>query len=272
MPTIASPLTTGWEPDLDPGDTVLRRFVLHQGEHLAAAASVSGGRVERHDHLLLADTGRPSAFHNGAVLLQPPATADDWDDVLASVDRFFEPGTGTVYLFCPWPTPDLGDHGWKLEGHPPFMVRAAGGRVPPSATAVALREVRDPGELDDWAWVVAQSFPLTELLPVRPGTLLGPGVLRDPRWRLWVAYDGATPVSIGTLFVSHGLAQLALGATLPGARHRGLWYATVRERLLAADGLLVGGLFSDDSRPGAEALGFLPVSRFTLWHRARPTR
>jgi hypothetical protein len=30
------------------------------------------------------------------------------------------------------------------------------------------------------------------------------------------------------------------------------------------------GVFSDMSRPGAEALGFLPITRFTLWHRPRP--
>jgi hypothetical protein len=26
------------------------------------------------------------------------------------------------------------------------------------------------------------------------------------------------------------------------------------------------------SRPSAEALGFLPITRFTLWHRPRPAR
>jgi hypothetical protein len=32
------------------------------------------------------------------------------------------------------------------------------------------------------------------------------------------------------------------------------------------------GIFSDMSRPSAEALGFLPITRFTLWHRPRPGR
>jgi hypothetical protein len=30
------------------------------------------------------------------------------------------------------------------------------------------------------------------------------------------------------------------------------------------------GLFSDHSRPGAEALGFVPVLRLTLWTLDRP--
>jgi hypothetical protein len=36
-------------------------------------------------------------------------------------------------------------------------------------------------------------------------------------------------------------------------------------------GLPVVGAVGDMSRPGAEALGFLPVTRFTLWHRPRAT-
>ncbi len=30
------------------------------------------------------------------------------------------------------------------------------------------------------------------------------------------------------------------------------------------------GVFSDMSRPPAQALGFLPLTRFTLWHRPGP--
>jgi hypothetical protein len=41
-------------------------------------------------------------------------------------------------------------------------------------------------------------------------------------------------------------------------------------RLVDAPGLPLVGVFSDMSRPGAEALGFLPITRFTLWHRPRP--
>jgi hypothetical protein len=42
--------------------------------------------------------------------------------------------------------------------------------------------------------------------------------------------------------------------------------------LLEEPGLPAVGVFSDMSRPGAEALGFLPITRFTLWHRPRPAR
>lgn len=272
--TPHAPLATGWDAATPAGDTVVRRFVEHEAAHLASAAEHAGGRVERSDDLALADTGRPCAFHNVALLTQPPAP-DAWDDVVARTDRFFdadEAATGSVFLLSPWPTPDLTGHGWQLEGHPPLLVRQPGGPVPPDAADADIVEVTDERGLDDWARVAVEGFPLPEAKPFRPGALLGPGVLRDARWRLWVAYVDGGPVSIGTSFVSHGLAQLALGVTLPQARHRGLWNGLVRRRLLAAPDQIAGGLFSDDSRPGIERLGFLPVTRFTLWHRPRGRR
>lgn len=275
-PTTApqTPLADGWDPTSPVGDTVVRRFVEHEAAHLASAAEHSGGRVERSDDLALADTGRPSAFHNVALVLRPPAP-DGWDDVVARADHFFDgsgTGTGSVFLLSPWPTPDLTRHGWQLEGHPPLLVRQPGGPVPPDAADAEIVEVHDERGLDDWARVAVEGFPLPEAQPYRRGALVGPTVLADPRWRLWVASVDGAPVSIGTSFVSHGFAQLALGVTLPEARGRGIWYALVRRRLLAAPDQLVGGLFSDDSRPGIERLGFLPVTRFTLWHRPRPPR
>jgi hypothetical protein len=50
----------------------------------------------------------------------------------------------------------------------------------------------------------------------------------------------------------------------------GYWQALLRARLADLEGLPSAGLFGDLSRPGAERHGFLPVSRFTLWRRARP--
>ncbi len=66
-----------------------------------------------------------------------------------------------------------------------------------------------------------------------------------------------------------GLAAFSLGVTLPEARRRGYWAAMAGVRLLDAPDLPAVGVFSDMSRPGAEALGFLPITRCTLWHRPR---
>jgi hypothetical protein len=66
----------------------------------------------------------------------------------------------------------------------------------------------------------------------------------DTLQRLWVGYEQDEPVCVGSLIVEAGVAAFSLGVTL---------------------------VFSAMSRPGAEALGFLPICRFTLWHRPRVT-
>src|SRR3954462_10953864 len=79
-------LTTGWEPDLDPGDTLARRFLLHYAEYLASAATACGGRVIRRDDLLIADAERPTGYYNSVLLLQPPRP-DTWDRTLDAIER-----------------------------------------------------------------------------------------------------------------------------------------------------------------------------------------
>jgi hypothetical protein len=76
---------------------------------------------------------------------------------------------------------------------------------------------------------------------------------------------------VGGVCVAHGIAGFMLGVTMPHARHRGYWAAMARHRLRACPDLPAAGVFSDMSRPGAERLlGFLPITRFTLWTRRRP--
>ncbi len=268
-------LTTGWEPGLDAGDTLARQFLLHYADYLASAASACGGRVLRRDDALIADAERPSGLYNSVVLLQPPPP-DGWDRTLDRIERVCfrrDPAgagpTGDVLLWSLWPTPDLRLRDWELEGHPPLLFRPPGGQVPEPAGGLRVEPVRDEQGLADWSRVAVEGFPFDDVPPPRAGDLLGPAVLADARWRLWVGYEDGRPVSIGTLFTAHGIAQPALGVTLPAARGRGYWYAQMRARLLAEPGLLSAGIFSDDSRPGAERLGYLPLLRLTLWRRRR---
>lgn len=262
-------LITGWEDDLDPGDTVLRRFLVHFAENFASAAVAGDGLVVRRPGVCVADRGQPSAYWNSAVLLRPPAP-EAWDAVLCAVEDGFATGHGDAYLWSAWPTPDLSARGWQLMGHPPLMVRPPGGTLPPPAAGLTIAEVASEALLEDWARVAVEGYPFDDMAPYRPGRFFDRRILADRRWRFWVGYDEDQPVAIGTLFVSHGLAEMSLGVTLPQARGRGFWYALVRERLLAEPDLLSGGVFSDESRPGMQRLGYLPVVRLTLWQRTRP--
>jgi hypothetical protein len=212
-------------------------------------------------------------MHNAATLLRP-LPFDRPGDTLDAVEDVFGGGRGEAYLWSAWPTSDLRPRGWVLEGHPPLLLRPPGSQPPPPGAPPGLRVERVTGVagLRDWERVAVDGFPYRELQPYRPGALLDEPVLADQRLRLWVGYEGDQPVCVGSLFVDSGLAAFSLGVTLPEARRRGYWAAMAGVRLLEEPGLPAVGVFSDMSRPSAEALGFVPITRFTLWHRPRPGR
>jgi hypothetical protein len=267
----AEHLTDGWEPDLPVSDTLLRRFLFNLAAFNELPAVAARARVLRRHDLAAADLGRPAAMHNAATLLRPLAY-DRAGETLEVVEGFYDGhGSGEAYLWSAWPTPDLRQRGWVLEGHPPLLLRPPGGPPPPPVPP-GLRAERVTGVegLRDWERVAVDGFPYRELQPYRPGVLLDERVLADQRLRLWVGYEGDRPVCMGTLFVFAGVAAFSLGVTLPEARRRGYWAAMAGVRLLEEPDLPAVGIFSDMSRPPAEALGFLPLLRFTLWHRPRP--
>lgn len=262
-------LTTGWEHDLPPDDTELRRFVLAWSQSLATPVAASGGQVRWSDDALTADPGRPASYYTSAVLLRPPAAPDRWDQVLDGVERtMFRDGSGRVHLWSAWPTPDLTARGWELEGHPPFLFRPPGGPLPGAVPDLVVREVTEAEQLSTWERVVTEGYPLPDLLPWRPGVLFPDGV-RSSGLRMWVGYAGGEPVGAAASYVALGLHVLAMGVVLPHARGHGYWRSLLHTRLAAYPDLPAGSLFSDMSRPGAQRHGFWPLSRFTLWVRDR---
>jgi hypothetical protein len=262
--------TTGWEPDLPVSDSLLRRFLFCWASACQAFAVSAGGRALRTDGFAAADYGRPSGWFNSATLLAPPDPAN-FDALLDEIEAFFASGSGDVWLWSAWPTPDLAPRGWRLEGHPPLLVRPPAALVPPpDCPPVDVVDVTDAAGLAEWERVAAEGYPLPELLPVQPGSIADPRLLADPRLRFALGREGGQAVSLGALFVEAGIGCFTLGVTRPGARGRGHWRAHAIRRLLAAPDLWMTGIFSDYSRPPAERLGFLPLFRFTLWTRARP--
>lgn len=272
--TTNTPPMTGWEPDAPVGDTVLRRY-LFCWSHLTEAFALAGrGRSTWAAGYAAADLGRPSGFFDAATLLRPPDPTTFPRD-LDRIEAFFAEGTGEVHLWSAWPTPDLRPRGWRLVGYPPLLIRPPAAAVPPpehpaALTAVEIEDVRDPEGLAEWERVVVEGYPLDDLIGGPPGSLADPRLLSDERLRLAIGRQSGAPASIGTLFTDDGVGCFALGVTRPEARHRGHWWAHALHRLRAAPDVWMTGVFSDDSRPGAERLGFLPVLRFTLWARPRP--
>lgn len=270
MTTTTHHLTTGWEPDLPVADSVLRRFLFCWAAACDTFARASGGRTTVTPRFALADSREPSGWFNCATLLQPP-NARGFDEVLDEIEERFAGGAGEALLVSAWPTPDLQHRGWHLVGHPPLLVRPPADLLaPPPPPTVDLVQVGDAEALADWERVAIEGYPLPELLPAVSGALAGPGLLDDSRLLCTVGREAGRPVSIGAVFTDYGIGCFTLGVTRPEARGRGHWRAHAIRRITAFPDLWMTGLFSDDSRPLAERLGFLPVLRFTLWSRPRP--
>jgi hypothetical protein len=268
MSAATMPPTTGWEPDAPIEDTFLRRYVFSHDAWFASVANAAGGRTARQPSWSGADIGRPAGFFNSATLLQPlPGTAAD--ATLDAIEAWFD--TRAFFVWSAWPTPDLTARGWQLVGHPPLLLRPPGGRLPKPDPRLRVERVVDAGGLRDWERVIAYGFPLEDLQG-RSRMLVGKQLLDDPRVGIWVGYDDDQPVTTGSLFTDAGVAQFALAATLPAARRRGYWFTMMGARLQAAGDAPAAALFSDSSRPGAEALGFMPIVRFTCWHRPTAER
>jgi hypothetical protein len=264
-------LTTGWEPDLPDADSLSLRWLRHWSDQCAAFATAAGGTVVGDDRYLLADYGRPASYFNAAVLLAPHPDPRDLHALLDEIEARSARGTGEVYLWSLWPTPDLRPRGWTLEGHPPLLVRPPTAIVPlpPDPGGEEPIRVRSVAELAEWERVAVEGYPMTDLQPLHAGALAGPALLDDPRVRFWATFSTGQMVAISAQFVSRGVASFALGVTLPSARRGRHWMRHARMRLHTEPERWQVGVFSDYSRAGAEQLGFVPVTRHTLWQRAR---
>ena len=257
-------LENGWRPDTPVGDSVVRRFLFNQADLGDLIADAAGGRHSRTPGVALADVGVPVPYLNQAVLLAPVLAADS--PVLASIDEFFAGGGHQATVLSAWPTPDLTSRGWVLVGHPMFVLRAPVPHMFRSNTGVAVRLAHTAEDLATAEAVAVQGYPLPEAESLAPNAIYGAGLLNGPL-RVRIAAVEGTPAAIGSSHVAHGVVNLCLAATLPTARRRGAWESLVWARIDDGPGLPAAAFTSDDSRPGFLRMGFLPVTRFTLWLR-----
>ncbi len=263
-------LETGWQPETPADDTVLRHGVLAMAATWEAIGRIGNDRVHRDESYSAVDLGRPTGLLNSATLLRP-FSDDAFVTTVARVERFYDAeGTGSVLLWCPWPTPDLTGRGWELQGHPPLLYRPAGlpvdQRQPEDLT---VTEVTTEDELAEWCAVAVDAFPLTEV--AAPSALFDLAVLHDPRFRFIIARVGSRSVAVGCQALVGDANVLLLSTVRPDHRGRGYYAALVADRLTRAPDLPSVTIVSDDSRPALVGrFGFLPITRFTLWERPRP--
>lgn len=253
-------LTHGWEPDLDAGDSLLRRFVLAQADHSAFVADQVGGRARRWDDLAAADAGSSVFFDNMAVLLAPPAYTD-LDDVVARLAEFYPPDRHFALLSA-WPAPDLGAR-LELLGHPPFMFRPAGGTAPDPPPHLEIRPVVDAAGLAEFAATIMAAF---SMAPDEGLPLTDPRILGGPL-HLFTGYVEGRPVATSGGRVGHGIVDIEWVSCLEEARGAGVGAALTWAATMVAPDLPATLIASDDGRPVYARMGFLSLLRMTMWHR-----
>lgn len=272
MPPTAptTDLETGWEATTPSDDTILRQSVDASITAWEAVASACGGRIERGRSFTAVDLDRPTGVMNSATITEP-LFGEELDAAIAEIEAFYAAGDrGEVLLWSPWPTPDLGERGWDLEGHPPLLYRQPTGPLEVAAPEeLEVVEVSDLAQLEEWNTVVVEAFPLSGVEPLHAP--LGPGVLDDDRFTLLLGRVDGRGVVAGSRVVGGDTSVLLLTAVRPEARGRGYYGPMVRHRLGTAPDLPVVTIVSDHSRPIlVDRFGFLPICRFTLWSRTRP--
>jgi hypothetical protein len=268
-------LRAGWEPDTPITDSLLRRFLINWTLSIEAHGLPLGGRSLQRDGLAAVDLGRPAPGANVATLLAPLFPIG-MDAVLAALDEFyaFKAGTasGTVFLFSPWPTPDLRPHGWTLVDYPPLMLRPAGGAAPPSPSRLRIEEVQDEASLRAFETTIVRGFAMADIEAQGPGAAFSAGLLTDDRQRLWVGWEDDLPVAAAMAFVAAGINDVTLVATVPEARRRGYGAAVTWRATLADPTLPALLLATEEGRPVYERMGYMTLFRFVLWSRDRPGR
>jgi GNAT superfamily N-acetyltransferase len=254
-------LTTGWEPAVPAADSLLRRYVLASAGRAAFMARCAGGPVGSWDDLVAADPRSPVLWDNAAVLMQPPPYAD-MDDVLTRLTSFYPPERHFVFL-SPWPTGDLSGAGLELMGHPPLMLRPAGGVAPPVPEGLEIVRVHDERTMADFVRTIVTAYPM----PGAEGTVLADAGLLDGPVSLFVGYLGGGPVATSGAYASHGIVDVEWVSAMPECRGRGVggamvWAATA---VNPADPAML--IASDEGQPVYERLGYLRMQRLTMWHR-----
>jgi hypothetical protein len=256
MTTTTRPLETGYLDDTPVDDTVLRRFLHNQADLVALIATAGGGDVVRRPDVVVGAFDTPVPYQNQAVLLRPLSGLED--EVLDVAESVLATRRGV--LVSAWPTPDLRRRGWELVGHPTFVVR---GPQAAAADPSVVRRVTTVEELELAEQVVAEGYPLPEVQG-RPGAAYPARVLGSSL-NVFLGFHEGQAAGTAASYEAHGLLNLCMAATLPAARRQGVWSALAHTRLAQAPHLPAAATTSDYSRKGFEKLGFLPVTRLTMW-------
>ena len=262
LPDEGEYLTTGWEPELDPADSLVRQGIEVHVSWARTLTTAARGDFHEAPGWAMGSGGDTTALLNQVIVRQPQAS---WAG-LAEAIRAAYPADAGVIVLSPFPAPDLAELGLALVGHPPFMLRPLATVTTEPATTLDVREAHSPAELADAERVLVEGYPMPDMGHLPPGDFYRADVV-DARTRVFVGYDGDRPVATAAAHSAAGLTVVENVAVLSSARGMGAGAALTWAATRAFADQPAALIASDAGQPVYERLGYLRIVRWTCWLR-----
>lgn len=264
---MSDALPDGWGPSTPRDDTLTRGFIEGYADLMEALGRVGGHPTIRTPDFVAIDSHAPFPFLNCAVPLRPVHDASD--PMLDEIAEFFASDDDTPFLvYSGTPMPALDARGWGLMGHPPLMLRHPGPATPPEPEGLEILEVRDPSALEQFDRTLIEAYPVNEMRGLRG---FADGALDIPGFHLWLGLLDGAPVATAAAHVTDSLVDVEWISAMPAARGRNIGAALTWTATLAAPELPALLIASDLGQPVYERMGYVRMSRFTLWIGQRAT-
>lgn len=250
-----------WSPHAPETDSLLRGYVTGFAAMMAGIGRAIGGRVHETDDVIALDTGADLFLANGAAL-RHPLRDEDVPRLVDELHDFYAQGAGVGWvLMSAFPIPPIERMG--LIGHPPFMVRPAGGAAPPVPDGLTIREATNDADMADFARAL-EGYPA-----LHTDVLADARILDVPGIHFYVGYVDGRPVACSGAHVTDACVDVEYVAAHADVRGRGFgaaltWAATIADPTKPA--VLIA---SDPGQPIYERMGYLRILRLTMWG-ARP--
>jgi hypothetical protein len=261
-------LPDAWDATLPRGDNLIKDYVHGYADLMEAMATALDWPSVRTERFVAVDATTSFPFQNCVVPLRPFGT-DEVDDVIGEAESFFRARDGGPFLLWGgFSIPDLSDRGWSLMGHPPLMLRPAGGEAPPLPDGLEITPVRTVDDLGEFTSTLVEAFPVPELAGLPLGGY-GPALLDIDGWTMWVGRIKGRPVATASAWVHGGVVDVEWISARSETRGRGVGAAVTWAATMAAPSRPAMLIASDLGQPVYERMGYLRLTRFTLWVGSR---
>jgi ribosomal protein S18 acetylase RimI-like enzyme len=124
--------------------------------------------------------------------------------------------------------------------------------------------VQDAEDLSLFERVLIEGYPVPDMNLSAAPSLFRPGYLSD-RAHLYLGLLEGEPVATAAAHVAAGVSHVEFIATLPQYRGRGIGLTMTHAASVSDPNRPAVLISSDDGRRVYESLGYLPVSRWTIW-------